>query len=156
MHIYTLARRQVIPRPIDETFALFADAGNLEAITPPWLHFEILTPQPIPMHAGTRIEYRMRWRWFPVRWQTEIRAWVPPYRFIDVQARGPYRLWEHEHTFEAVRDGTLMCDVVRYALPLGFLGRLAHACLVRADLETIFDYRARKVTGLLGFEFTHA
>lgn len=156
MHVYSLTRSQVIPRPIDETFAFFADAKNLEAITPTWLQFQILTPPPIVLRAGTRIDYQLAWRWVPVRWQTEIRAWAPPYRFVDVQARGPYGLWEHEHTFEAVRDGTLVRDVVRYALPLGFLGRLAHFLLVRADLQSIFDYRARKVSALLAFEFTDA
>jgi ligand-binding SRPBCC domain-containing protein len=156
MHIYTLERTQVIPRPIDETFTFFADPGNLEAITPDWLRFEILTSGPIPMHFGTRLEYRLRWRWIPIRCLTEIRAWEPPCRFVDVQLRGPFRLWEHEHTFEAVGDGTLMRDVVRYALPFGFLGRLAQCCFVRSDLDRIFDYRARKVAALLGFELTHA
>lgn len=156
MHAYTLKRTQLIPRPIEETFAFFADAANLEAITPDWMRFQIMTPGAISMHAGTLIEYQLRWRRFPVRWLTEIRAWVPPCRFVDVQLRGPYRLWDHEHTFEAVSDGTLMRDVVRYALPLGFLGRLAHFCFVRTDLDSIFDYRARKVAALLGFEFTHA
>ncbi len=156
MHVYTLKRTQVLPRPIDETFAFFADAGNLEAITPDWLRFQILTSRPIRMHAGTRIEYRLSWRWFPVHWLTEIRTWEPPCRFVDAQLRGPYRLWEHEHTFEAVKEGTLTCDVVRYALPLGVLGQLAHGCLVRSDLDSIFDYRARKVAALLGCESTHA
>jgi hypothetical protein len=156
MHLYTLERTQFIPRSIDETFAFFADAGNLEAITPDWLRFQILTSGPIQMHCGTLLEYRLRWRRVPIRWLTEIRAWEPPHRFVDVQLRGPYRLWEHEHTFEAVGEGTLMRDVVRYALPFGALGRLAHAWLVRRDLESIFDYRARKVAALLGLELTHA
>ena len=121
MRFFTLKRTRLIPRPIKETFAFFADAVNLEAITPDWLRFQILTSGPIPMHAGTHIEYQLRWRWFPVRWLTEIRAWASPHRFIDVQLRGAYRLWEHEHTFEPVSGGTLMRDVVRYALPFGLL-----------------------------------
>jgi hypothetical protein len=156
MHIYTLKRTQVIPRPIDETFAFFADVANLEAITPDWLHFQILTSGANTMRAGTLIDYRLRWRWVPIRWQTEIRSWGPPFRFVDAQLRGPYQLWEHEHTFEAVAEGTLMRDVVRYALPFGFLGRLAHCGLVRRDLDSIFDYRTRKVATLLGLELTHA
>ena len=156
MHVYTLERIQVIPRTIEETFAFFADAGNLEAITPNWLRFQILTSGVVTMHAGTLIEYWLRWRWFPVRWLTEIRAWEPPRRFVDVQLQGPYRLWEHTHTFEAISDGTLMRDVVRYAMPFGFLGRLAHFCFVKADLDSIFDYRAQKVAAILRFELTHA
>lgn len=154
-HVYTLERTQVIPLSIDKVFAFFADATNLEAITPDWLHFEILTSGALAMKPGTLIEYKLRWRRLPVRWLTAITTWSPPSRFVDVQLRGPYRLWEHEHTFEGISDGTLMRDVVRYALPGGFLGRLAHFCFVRGDLERIFDFRARKVAELLGFGFTH-
>lgn len=147
---YVLQREQLIPRPIEDVFEFFADAGNLETITPPWLDFRIVTPRPIAMTAGTLIEYRLKWHKMPLRWLTEIRRWNPPTDFMDVQLRGPYRLWEHTHTFEAVEGGTRMHDVVRYALPLGPLGRLAHAWFVKADLEAIFDYRARQVAELLG------
>ncbi len=141
---------------MQDVFAFFADARNLEAITPPWLGFQILSPEPIAMDPGTRIEYQLHWHRFPIRWVTEIRSWDPPTSFMDVQLRGPYRLWEHTHCFQAVDGGTRMCDVVRYALPFGLLGRMAHAWVVKADLEAIFDYRASKVSELLGNACNHA
>lgn len=141
---------------MQEVFAFFADARNLEAITPPWLGFRIPSPKMIVMAPGTLIEYRLRWHRLPIRWITEIRRWDPPTSFMDVQLRGPYRLWEHTHLFQAVDGGTRMCDVVRYALPFGFLGRIAHACVVKADLDRIFDFRARKVSELLGNACNHA
>lgn len=153
---YVLQREQWIPQPIEEVFAFFADARNLEAITPPWLGFQILSPEPIVMAPGTLIEYRLRWHYLPMRWVTEIRSWNPPIGFMDVQLSGPYRLWEHTHRFQAVDGGTRMGDVVRYALPFGLLGRMAHAWVVKADLEGIFDYRARKVSEFLGNACTHA
>ena len=149
MRSFLLQREQWIPRPIEAVFSLFASARNLEAITPPWLGFRILSPEPIMMHVGARIVYRVRWHRLPLRWVTEIRTWEPPNRFVDFQLQGPYRLWHHTHTFEAVNGGTLMRDLVRYALPLGLLGRLAHAWWVEADLKAIFDYRASKVPELL-------
>ena len=108
------------------------------------------------MGAGTHIEYRIRWRKLSVRWVTEIRCWHPPTGFMDVQLRGPYRLWEHTHTFESVDGGTRMSDVVRYVLPLGPLGSLVHACFVKADLEKIFDFRVETVSALLGKSHSHA
>jgi ligand-binding SRPBCC domain-containing protein len=153
---YVLQREQWFPQPMQDVFAFFADARNLEAITPPWLEFQILSPEPIVVAPGTVIEYQLRWHQFPIRWVTEIRRWDPPTSFMDVQLRGPYRLWEHTHRFQAVDGGTRMFDVVRYALPFGFLGRMAHTWVVKADLEGIFDYRARKVSELLGNASSHA
>jgi ligand-binding SRPBCC domain-containing protein len=147
---HVLEREQWIPRPIDEVFAFFSDAANLEAITPPWLGFRILSPAPIAMHAGTQIRYRLHVHGLPMRWLTEIQTWNPPHEFCDVQLRGPYRLWHHTHSFEPGQGGTRMRDVVRYALPLGPLGRLAHAWFVRADLERVFDYRVAKIGEILG------
>ncbi len=145
-----LAREQWIPRPVQDVFAFFADARNLGAITPVWLSFRILSTEPIAMRTGAQIVYSLRWHRFPVRWVTEIRRWDPPDSFVDVQLEGPYRLWHHTHIFRSVEGGTLMGDRVRYALPLGLAGRLAHACLVKADLNAIFDYRAKAISDLLG------
>ncbi len=156
MFPYVLQREQWIPQPMQDVFAFFADARNLEAITPPLLGFHILSPEPLVMARGTLIEYQLRWHCLPMRWVTEIRCWDPPIGFMDVQLRGPYLLWEHTHRFQAVDGGIRMCDVVRYALPFGFLGRMAHAWIVKADLERIFDYRARKVSALVGNACTHA
>jgi ligand-binding SRPBCC domain-containing protein len=138
---YVLEREQVLPVGVDEAFAFFGDALNLQRITPAWLHFRVVTPGPIAMAPGTLIEYRLRLHGLPLRWLTRIEAWEPGVRFVDVQLRGPYALWHHTHEFEPRGAGTLMRDRVRYALPLGPLGRAAHAVLVRRDLERIFAFR---------------
>ncbi len=149
MRVQVLEREQVIAAEIAEVFAFFADAYNLEAITPPWVHFEVRTPRPIEMHAGARIAYRMRLHGVPVRWLTEIESWEPQQRFVDRQLRGPYSLWHHTHTFEQCEQGTLMRDRVRYALPLGVLGQAARASFVARDLTRIFDFRRDAIGGLL-------
>jgi ligand-binding SRPBCC domain-containing protein len=127
-----------LPLPPAELFEFFGDAGNLEALTPPWLSFHIVTPRPIAMCAGTLIDYRLRVHGLPLRWRTRINEWQPPFRFVDEQLRGPYRQWVHEHTFEARDGGTLAKDLVRYAVPFDFL---THRWLVRPDIEKIFRYR---------------
>ncbi len=142
---HELRTRVRLPRPRPEVFAFFADAGNLEAITPPWLHFHIVTPQPIAMRQGALIDYHLRLRGLPITWETEITAWDPPRRFVDEQLRGPYRLWIHEHTFEEDGDGTIVNDYVRYAIPFGFLGRLANRVMVARDLRVIFGYREARL-----------
>src|SRR5688572_20555086 len=119
----------------EQVFAFFADAGNLEAITPGWLNFKTLTPAPIKMKAGTLIDYKLRIRGLPMRWRTEITAWEPPTRFVDEQKRGPYRLWIHEHCFETKDGGTLCTDQVRYAM-LG--GQMINWMFVRRDVARIF------------------
>ncbi len=150
MHV--LQRQQRIHRPRQEVFAFFADALNLEALTPPLLRFEVVTPGPIAMATGTRIEYRLRLHGLRLGWLTEIREWSPPDRFVDTQLRGPYRLWHHTHDFEALPAGaTLMRDTVRYRPALWPLGELAMP-LVRRDLEAIFDFRRDAVERLLGTE----
>lgn len=99
--------------------------------------------------AGTEIRYRLCLRGIPIRWTTRIRKWDPPYRFVDVQLSGPYQIWHHTHRFESTNGGTRMTDVVRYRLPLGFIGRTMNLLIVRRDLERIFDYRARRVRELM-------
>jgi ligand-binding SRPBCC domain-containing protein len=135
---YLLSTRLLVARDLETTFGFFADAGNLQRLTPPWLDFSILTPQPIPMRRGALIDYRIRVHGLPVRWRTEIAEWAPPVRFIDQQRRGPYWLWHHTHSFTPVEGGTLVEDTVRYR-PVG--GRLAHQLFVKRDLERIFTYR---------------
>lgn len=144
--VHVLERRQRIARPIEEVFAFYGNARNLERITPPWLGFEVTTPAPIAMGVGTLIEYRLRLHRVPVRWRTRIEVWEPPRRFVDVQVRGPYSLWEHTHTFEEDGPGaTMIGDRVRYSIPFGPLGNLAERLLVRRDLRQIFDYRREAV-----------
>lgn len=150
MSAYRLEREQIIPRPREEVFRYFSTAENLESLTPPFLHFRILTELPIPMREGTRIEYALRLYGIPIRWRTLIEAWEPERRFVDVQVRGPYKLWRHTHSFEAVPAGTLMRDTVDYALRFGPLGAFIHAVLVRRSLDRIFTYRQQKIHSLMG------
>lgn len=138
---HVLARSQLVPRPRAEVFAFFADAHNLERITPPALRFRILTPAPIAMRTGARIDYRLSLFGVPFRWRTLIEAFEPESRFVDVQLAGPYRRWRHTHTFAEVPGGTLVGDRVEYALPLGRPGDLLGGWLVRRQLEAIFDHR---------------
>jgi ligand-binding SRPBCC domain-containing protein len=148
--IRLIEREQLIGRDRAKVFGFFADAMKLEALTPPWLHFGVLTAAPIEMATGAEIAYRMRLHGLPVRWLTRIEEWQPHSRFVDRQLRGPYRLWHHTHTFEDRAGGTLMRDRVRYAIPLGPVGRAAEALFVRRDLEAIFDFRREAVSRLLG------
>ena len=136
---------QWLPRPRAELFPFFADAANLERITPPWLGFRILTPRPIEMRAGTLIDYRLKVHGVPLRWRTRIAVWAAPERFVDEQVKGPYRRWIHEHSFVEKDGGTLCRDDVRYAV-LG--GALVDRLLVRRDVESIFAYRRQVLTEL--------
>jgi len=150
MKTHLLKRRQFLPLSPEELFPFFADAANLEAITPPTLRFNIVTPRPVEMHQDAVIDYKLKVRGFPVNWQTVILEWDPPHKFVDVQRKGPYRLWHHTHLFEPADGGTVMHDMVRYAIPYGPLGRLAQRLFVRNDLDKIFDYRARTVAHRFG------
>lgn len=147
MRIFTLEREQLLPGAPDEVFPFFADARNLEAITPALLRFEVVTPGAIPMRVGTLIQYRLTLRGIGVDWLTSIQEWDPPWRFVDVQVRGPYALWHHTHEFSAVDGGgsTLMRDTVRYAIGFGPLGALAARAFVHRDVASIFDYRRTAV-----------
>ena len=139
---HTLRREQQLPGEPGAVFGFFAEAANLEAITPPWLSFRIVTPPPIAMGVGTLIEYRLRLHGLPISWLTRIEVWEPGVRFVDQQLRGPYALWHHTHEFAPAPGGaTTMRDTVRYALPFGPLGELAHRLFVRRDLDRIFDHR---------------
>jgi len=126
-----------LPRPLDEIFAFFSDAANLETLTPPSLQFRILTPQPVAMRQGTLIDYRIRIHAIPVAWQSEISVWEPPHRFVDVQRRGPYRRWEHTHGFAAVNGGTRVTDSVDFEVPFAWVA----GWFVRRDVERIFAFR---------------
>lgn len=144
-----LEREQRVDLPLAETFGLYADAHNLEAITPPFLRFRVVTPRPVEMRRGTLIAYRLRLRGIPVRWLTRIETWEPPHRFVDVQVRGPYAHWHHTHEFEARGDGTLIRDRVRYRIGFGPLGTLALRLFVHRDLERIFDHRREAIVRLI-------
>jgi len=144
--LLVLSRETLVASPLDETFAFFADAGNLQRLTPTWLHFSIRTPMPITMREGLEIEYQIRLYGVPIPWRTRIDVWEPGRRFVDRQVTGPYRWWHHEHRFEATPDGTRVIDRVQFAPRAAWLTR----DLVRRDLERIFTYRQETIRSILG------
>jgi len=148
--MHRLERSQEIPRPVQEVFSFFGDASNLEAITPPFLKFKILTPLPIDMRKGTRIEYSLSLFGFPIRWKTLISDWNVNTSFVDEQISGPYATWIHRHEFEATENGTLMRDTVDYEEPFGVIGQIAHKLFIRHTLNRIFDYRSSAIQKLIG------
>jgi ligand-binding SRPBCC domain-containing protein len=147
---YQLRCRLVAPLPLKETFQAFEDPRNLAKITPPGLGFQVVTNHAIEMRRGAEIGYIIRWQGLPMRWKTLIAEYNPPHSFVDEQARGPYSLWRHRHTFEETPEGTIVSDCVDYRLPFGLLGVLAHALLVGRQLRGIFSYRQRAMSDLLG------
>ena len=147
-HTYSLRTTLEVPLAPEHVFAVFSDARNLERITPPELSFRILTPLPLVMEPGLVIEYSIRLWFMRMRWRSLISLWLPPRAFTDVQVAGPYAFWEHRHLFRETPSGTRIIDEVRYRLPFGILGRLAHP-LVRAQLRRIFLYRQEAVSRLL-------
>ena len=157
MSVHVLERSQRVEVSVEQAFDFYVDARNLEPMTPPWLHFEVITPADVTMRPATLLDYKLKLHGVPVRWQTRIEIWEPPVRFVDTQAKGPFSLWEHTHLFEQDGDTdtpTVIHDRVRYAIPLGPLGGLARRLFVRRDLERIFDYRGEAVSKRLG-DSTH-
>lgn len=147
---HILERTQTIKRPIEEVFGFFADAGNLERITPPELNFKILTPQPIDIGKGTLIDYKLKLRGLPIIWKTEITQWNPPFDFVDSALKSPYKQWIHLHAFETGKAGeTIMKDLVRYRLPFEPVGDIAHF-YVKRELNYIFDYRFKVIEEFFG------
>jgi ligand-binding SRPBCC domain-containing protein len=147
MKTYQLDREQWLPRPLDEVYLFFSRPENLQVITPPWIDFRMVEAPQI-LAAGSLIRYRLRWRGIPIRWTTEISEWNPPDGFVDREVSGPYALWNHEHRFTACEGGTTMRDRVTYALPFGWVGRLAHDALVGRDVDRMFDFRAESMRRL--------
>ncbi len=146
MRLFTLETEQRFPQSPETLFPFFTDAANLEQLTPPWLHFRILS-QSVELREGTQIRYRLRLHGIPLRWQSEITAGDPPFRFVDTQIRGPYRAWTHEHVFE-YRDGaTVMRDRVQYGV-IG--GSVIQKFLVAPDLSKIFEFRRVRLASIFG------
>jgi len=142
---HILERKQIIERPREEVFDFFADAGNLERITPPELNFKIISTQPIDIKKGAFIDYRLKLRGIPITWKTEITQWNPPHDFVDTALKSPYKQWIHLHTFKTGGNGeTIMQDLVRYRLPFEPFGDLAH-WYVKIELKYIFDYRYKVI-----------
>ena len=142
--VYALQRIMSISRPIEEVFSFFADAVNLQRLTPPELSFRILTPLPIKIQVGTMIDYQLQLYGLPFSWRTLITDWNPPVGFIDEQLKGPYRFWRHRHSFRDIAGATEMTDQVEYSLPFPPFGELARP-LVRKQLERIFDFRELQI-----------
>ncbi len=152
MHIYTLTCELLSPRSLKETFSVFENPYNLARITPPELGFKVLTKEPVVMAKGVEIVYRIYWARLPMNWRTLITEYDPPLVFEDAQAKGPYALWKHRHTFVEGADGTTVGDRVDYALPMGPIGRMVHSLSVGKQLIRTFEYRQEKLAGLLGGE----
>ncbi len=153
MRVYTLKREQVVPRPLENVFPFFTKAENLALITPPSLGFRVLTPSPVAMDRGRIIDYTIKLLGVEVRWRSMITTFEPPLRFVDEQIMGPYSFWHHTHTFETRGADTLVCDEVRYALPLPMPGiprDLLQRMYVRPNLEYIFDYRRDVIAKMFG------
>ena len=147
MHTHRLTSEIALAAPREEVFAFFSDAANLETLTPEFLRFRVLTPTPVEMRRGARIDYRMTVHGIPLRWQSEITHWLPPWRFVDRQVRGPYRLWVHEHDFEERDDGTVCSDRVTWAAEGD---RLVGRWIVEPDLEQIFAHRRQALVRRFG------
>ena len=146
--IHSLDATLDLPLPVDTVFAFFADATNLERITPPELKFKILTPTPIDIRTGTLIDYQLGLFFLKFGWRTEIREWNPPHHFVDVQLKGPYKQWIHRHQFTPIPGGTRITDHVDYELPLSPLGDIALP-IIKLQLGRIFRYRTEATRRLL-------
>ncbi|MEQ8769403.1 MAG: SRPBCC family protein [Phycisphaerales bacterium] len=149
---WRLTCRLIVPRPVSDVFPFFADAHNLEELTPDTVRFNVLTPRPIEMKPGAIIDYKLKIKGVPIRWRTEIPVWDPPHQFVDNQIKGPYVLWHHTHTFEPVDNGksTLVRDVVNYIPRGGPLRPLLHTLFIKRDLTHIFEYRSKKLAEIFG------
>ncbi len=142
-HTTTLLRK-----PIEEVFDFFSNAENLEILTPPTLHFHIKSPLPIHMEKGTHIEYTIKLHGIPLKWKTLISTWEPPFRFVDTQLEGPYKIWVHEHVFESQGTFTRMHDTVRFLSPGWVLEPILHHAFIQKKVEEIFDYRRKQLAKL--------
>ncbi len=149
MRTRTLDGEMWLPLDIQAVFAFFSNAENLEALTPPWVRFDILTPKPIVLAKGALIDYQLRIHHVPIRWRTEITVWNPPIQFVDEQLRGPYKLWVHRHDFEERDGGTWVRDHVDYRAPGWILEPIINRVLVARDLRAIFTYRQQRIRELL-------
>lgn len=150
MKTFTLRKEILVQRPLGDVYEFFSRPENLTLITPPWLGLRILTPSPVPMKEGTLIDYTIRLMGLPVHWQSRIREYRPPRRFVDEQVKGPYGFWRHTHSFAGTERGTRITDEVQYGMPFGLLGRVVQKVAVHRQLEAIFSYRAKVITRIFG------
>ncbi len=152
--MYQILREQFLPIPVAEAWDFFSSPKNLATITPPELDFKILSELPNEIYEGMRIDYLVKpLLGIPVHWQTEIRDVDKRKFFTDVQLKGPYKVWEHTHTFLERKNGVLMRDEVNYQLPFGVMGKMAHALIVKKKLDRIFAFRKQKLDKI--FTYVH-
>jgi ligand-binding SRPBCC domain-containing protein len=149
MKLHILECEMSAPLSVREAFEIFEDPHNLAKITPPWLHFRIVSEGNVEVRRGAEITYQIRWAGIPLSWKTVITEYEPPFFFVDEQSRGPYRYWRHRHSFRPTEGGTVVGDRVEYALPFGWLGRIVHALFVRRQLRQIFAYRQQALAELM-------
>ncbi len=153
MRVYTLQCELLTDASLERTFFIFEDPYNLAKITPASLNFRVTSKERVQMRKGAEIEYTIRWLGLPIHWKTLILEYEPPFLFVDKQVKGPYSLWRHTHTFRQTDNGVVVGDHVEYALPLGPLGQLTHATLVRGQLKQIFRFRQQELGKMLGGKF---
>lgn len=152
MTMYVLETSQKIPASLEAVWDFMSSPANLKHITPEYMGFDILTPNlPDKMYPGMMIAYHVS----PIlgikmTWVTEITHVSEGRYFVDEQRYGPYRIWHHEHHLESIPGGVLMRDRVSYLPPLGFLGAIAQALIIKKQLKEIFDYRTRMVEARFG------
>jgi ligand-binding SRPBCC domain-containing protein len=147
MGLYTLRCEMLVKKSLQETFDFFKNPANLGRITPSWLNFQIVTKD-VAMEKGAQFDYVIRWMGLPMKWRSVITEYNPPVSFVDEQVKGPYASWHHEHTFTETPEGVLVGDHVEYALPLGPLGAIAHAVMVKAQLMQTFKYRGEALQNI--------
>jgi ligand-binding SRPBCC domain-containing protein len=139
-----LHREQTVPLPIGDAFRFFEDPQNLKLLTPDWVRLRI-TDRPVALRAGAEISYSIRWMGLPLRWRTRFAQYDPPHGFTDAQLRGPFKKWEHTHTFVPEGESTRIVDDLEYELPFGALGEIVAGSLIRRQLEALFDYRRKQI-----------
>ncbi|MGD9898997.1 MAG: SRPBCC family protein [Calditrichaceae bacterium] len=149
MKYHKFITETIIEKPLETVFAFFSDAANLQELTPPWLHFKIISKLPIEMKADALIDYQLKLFGIPFHWRTKIFEWNPPDYFVDIQLKGPYKEWIHTHRFEKHGNKTIMKDEVKYALPFGSLSAPVRYFFVKKNIEKIFEYRTKQLVSLL-------
>lgn len=151
MRLHTIRARQSLPIALPVAWSFFSNPRNLSLLTPPELGLEPVSETPDEMYPGMIIRYRIRpFPGIPLDWVTEITHVVPPRLFVDEQRFGPYRFWHHKHMFRERPGGVEAEDLVHYALPFGFLGRVVNALATARQLEGIFEYRRRALEEMFG------
>ncbi len=146
--LHTFQTSMTLPLPLTRVFPFFANAANLERITPPELRFQIVTPQLLPIQKNRLIEYRFRLFGISFSWLARISKWNPPYEFVDEQLRGPYKQWVHTHRFQEHDGETVIDDEVAYRLPFSLLGEITFP-LACWQLRRIFAFRQEAIRNLL-------